>query len=79
MYSAVCQRVVPRLFLFLLSGLMGKRGPAYRHERAKKAALTRWGRDKGAADERELQKQTGTQERERVLWSPIAPKGGPCT
>ena len=44
---------------------MGKRRTAFRHERAKKAALTRWGRDKGAADEREFQKQTGTQERER--------------
>ena len=46
---------------------MGKRRTAFRHERAKKAALTRWGRDKGAADEREFQKQTGTQERESVV------------
>ena len=46
---------------------MGKRRTAFRHEGAKKAALTRWGRDKGAADEREFQKQTGTQERESVV------------
>ena len=47
---------------------MGKprKGRAFWHDRAKKGAFKRWGPRKSAADERELQQQTGTSERESV-------------